>query len=339
MKKERNILMWILLVFLPPIGIAYMWIRKKNLTKRRKIIYTIVFAIWTIYIIAVNASSDTETKPQGQTEIKQETVSKETVDKTEKKVKKNSKKKTSKKSYKESSKKSSNMDLYGVDAIEVVGDLLQTPAFTAEPKTTKMTDQIALTAKANAEKLNDDQVNAIINDIKTVNHNFYTDEASMLKYMWYGYLLDYKFEDSNARSSLGQDVFQAVKNVYRGTDTLESDSTQANFSQIDKSLRKIAEESMTLGQKNALSKAYSYLDFTAFSYSGLIEQLQYEGFTPEESTFAVDNCGADWNEQSAKKAQSYMEFQSFSRDGLIEQLLYEGFTQEQAEYGVSSVGY
>lgn len=81
------------------------------------------------------------------------------------------------------------------------------------------------------------------------------------------------------------------------------------------------------------------MEFTAFSYSGLVEQLQYEGFTAEESTFAVDNCGADWNEQAAKKAQSYMEYQSFSREGLIDQLLYEGFTQEQAEYGVTAIGY
>ena len=324
MKKERNILMWILLVFLPPIGIAYMWICKKSLHQKRKIIYTIIFAIWTVYVIAVNAAGGSEIKPQGQTELKQEVTTNKAEKKTEKK---------------EESEKKSTMELYGVDAVEVTGDLLQTPAFTAEPNTSKMTDQIALTAKASAEKLSDDQVNAIINDIRSANHNFYADEASMLKYMWYGYLLDYKFEDSNARSSLGQDVCQAVKNIYRNTDTLESDATQANFRQIDKSLQRIAEESMTLGQKNALAKAHSYLEFTAFSHSGLIEQLQYEGFTPEESTFAADNCGADWSEQAAKKAQSYMEHQSFSRDGLIDQLLYEGFSQEQAEHGAASVGY
>lgn len=328
MKKERNILMWILLVFLPPIGIVYMWIRKRKLPQKRKIIYTVIFAIWTVYVIAVNASGGSEPQQQEQTDAKQETTNKKPKKKVEKKSDK-----------KEEPKKKSNMELYGVDVVEVTGDLLQTPAFTADPGTSKMVDQIALTAKANAGNLNDDQVNAIINDIRSVNHNFYTDEASMLKYMWYGYLLDYKFEDSNARSSLGQDVYQSIKNIYRNTDTLESDATQANFRQIDKSLQQIAEESMTLGQKNALAKAHSYLEFTAFSHSGLIEQLQYEGFTPEESTFAADNCGADWNEQAAKKAQSYMEHQSFSRDGLIDQLLYEGFSQEQAEHGAASVGY
>lgn len=96
---------------------------------------------------------------------------------------------------------------------------------------------------------------------------------------------------------------------------------------------------MTLGEENALEKAADYLAFTSFSYSGLISQLEYEGFTSDEATFAADNCGADWNEQAALKAQSYLDFTSFSRQGLIDQLLYEGFTQAQAEYGVSAVGY
>lgn len=99
------------------------------------------------------------------------------------------------------------------------------------------------------------------------------------------------------------------------------------------------EVTLTMGQQNALASAKSYLDFTAFSYSGLIEQLEYEGYSTEDATFAADNCGADWNEQAAKSAQSYLDFTSFSRDGLIEQLMFEGFTAEQAAYGVSAVGY
>lgn len=96
---------------------------------------------------------------------------------------------------------------------------------------------------------------------------------------------------------------------------------------------------MTMGQKNALKQAHNYLDFSAFSRSGLIDQLEFEGYSTEDATFAVDNCGADWNEQAAKKAQDYLDFSSFSRSGLIDQLEFEGFTTEQAEYGVSAVGY
>ncbi len=66
-----------------------------------------------------------------------------------------------------------------------------------------------------------------------------------------------------------------------------------------------------MGQKNALGKAESYLSFSAFSYQGLIEQLEYEQFSHEDAVYAADNCGADWNEQAAKKAESYLDFSSF----------------------------
>lgn len=95
----------------------------------------------------------------------------------------------------------------------------------------------------------------------------------------------------------------------------------------------------TLGEKNALNTAKQYLNYTAFSYKGLVEQLEFEGYTSEEAKFGADNCGADWNEQAAKCAQQYMDYTSFSRSGLIDQLEYEGFTKEQAEYGAKVVGY
>ena len=95
----------------------------------------------------------------------------------------------------------------------------------------------------------------------------------------------------------------------------------------------------TLGQKNALLKAKSYLAYSSFSYKGLIEQLEYEEFSHEEAVYGADNCGANWNEQAAKKAKSYMDYSSFSKNGLIGQLEYEGFTKEQAQYGASTVGF
>ena len=94
----------------------------------------------------------------------------------------------------------------------------------------------------------------------------------------------------------------------------------------------------TVSQRNAVAKAASYLRSSAFSRTGLIEQLEYEKFTNAESIFGVDGQNADWNVQAAKKAASYLKSSSFSRSGLIDQLLYEGFTQAQAEYGVSTTG-
>lgn len=89
-------------------------------------------------------------------------------------------------------------------------------------------------------------------------------------------------------------------------------------------------------RRNAIRSAQQYLEFSAFSRSGLIDQLEYEGFSTEDATFAVDSLNVDWNEQAAKSARQYLEYTSFSRSGLIDQLVYEGFTHAQAEYGVNA---
>jgi len=98
-------------------------------------------------------------------------------------------------------------------------------------------------------------------------------------------------------------------------------------------------DSATLSEKNAALKARDYLDYSAFSYSGLVEQLEFEGFTHEEAVYGVDRCGADWNEQAALKARDYLDYSAFSRTELIAQLEFEGFTRQQAEYGAQAVGY
>lgn len=121
--------------------------------------------------------------------------------------------------------------------------------------------------------------------------------------------------------------------------TFGLDTYSTEDSEESNSANTSTDANIPLGQQNALSSALDYLDFSSFSYTGLIEQLEYEGYTNEEATYAADNCGADWNEQAAKTAQDYLDSSSFSRQGLIDQLMYEGFTSDQAEYGVTAVGY
>lgn len=99
-----------------------------------------------------------------------------------------------------------------------------------------------------------------------------------------------------------------------------------------------AKPKLTVSQEQAISKAESYLDYTAFSRKGLVEQLKFEGFSGKDAEFAVANIKVNWNEQAAKKAQDYLDFSSFSRKGLIEQLEFDGFTASQARYGVDQVG-
>src|SRR5437588_9759121 len=56
-------------------------------------------------------------------------------------------------------------------------------------------------------------------------------------------------------------------------------------------------------QQNAVRKAKDYLDYDAFSRQGLIKQLEYDSFSAEDATYAVDSITVDWNQQAAKKAK------------------------------------
>jgi SOS response regulatory protein OraA/RecX len=94
----------------------------------------------------------------------------------------------------------------------------------------------------------------------------------------------------------------------------------------------------TSGQKNARESAESYLSYSAFSKSGLFDQLIFEEYSEQDSEYAVNTVKVDWNEQAAKSAKSYLDYSSFSRQGLIDQLVYEGFSQAEAEYGVDAAG-
>ncbi len=88
----------------------------------------------------------------------------------------------------------------------------------------------------------------------------------------------------------------------------------------------------------ALVMAKELLDGIAFSYNGLFQRLMFAGFSHEDALYAVDNCGADWNEEAVRMARSYAaQSSSITREKLIDQLKYEGFTDEQASYGADHV--
>ena len=69
----------------------------------------------------------------------------------------------------------------------------------------------------------------------------------------------------------------------------------------------------SVSQSNARRSAADYLDYSAFSRTGLIDQLKYEGFSQEDATYGVDSLNADWKAQAAESAADYLEYSSFSR--------------------------
>jgi hypothetical protein len=94
----------------------------------------------------------------------------------------------------------------------------------------------------------------------------------------------------------------------------------------------------TVNQINAKRQASTYLSFAPFSRTGLIAQLEFEGFSNSDATYGADSIKANWKEQAVKAAKNYLDLTAFSRSGLIEQLEYEGYTTEEATYGVDKTG-
>lgn len=76
-------------------------------------------------------------------------------------------------------------------------------------------------------------------------------------------------------------------------------------------------DSVSTGKKNALESAKQYLNTMAFSYSGLIDQLEFEGYSTDEATYAADNCGANWKEQAVLAAMQYLDIQHQDDDDIV----------------------
>ena len=102
-----------------------------------------------------------------------------------------------------------------------------------------------------------------------------------------------------------------------------------------------AAQASTIGQREALQAAKSYLSFGSFSRAGLIRQLTSsygEGFSRADAVWGVNHAHANWYREAVQAAKSYLSTGSFSRAGLIHQLespYGDQFTHAQAVYGVN----
>lgn len=108
-----------------------------------------------------------------------------------------------------------------------------------KPNTSEMVDKIALQAKEDAVNIDDTKVQEAVDFVKNNYSDYFKDNETMEKVMYYGYLLDYAFKDNadkKAYSELGTDAYQVVKYVYRGAETKDDDSVKSNLKQIQKDL-------------------------------------------------------------------------------------------------------
>ena len=88
-------------------------------------------------------------------------------------------------------------------------------------------------------------------------------------------------------------------------------------------------------KEKALNTAKDCIKEDAYAYSELINLLELTGYSHDEATYAVDNCGADWNKEAIEKTESILSMGDFSKEYVMGILTDEGFTDEQSEYAVS----
>ena len=99
-------------------------------------------------------------------------------------------------------------------------------------------------------------------------------------------------------------------------------------------------DSLPIEKRSAIEVAQNYLLTMPFSPSGLYDQLRFEGFSEEDSQFAIDHLIVDWDEMCYETAVSYItNVGGFSKKSLSHQLEYDGFTKKQAKKAVKRLGY
>lgn len=86
-------------------------------------------------------------------------------------------------------------------------------------------------------------------------------------------------------------------------------------------------------KREAAIRAKEYVKSFGGSYKKVKQYLESDEFTPEEVTFGVENCGADWKEEAIRAAKKYIEHNGkYSFEKMVFQLTWFDFTQEEAEH-------
>ena len=115
--------------------------------------------------------------------------------------------------------------------------------------------------------------------------------------------------------------------------------TETPEERVEREIREFR-DSLPIEKRSAIEMAQSYLLTMPFSPSGLYDQLLFEGFSEEDSQFAIDHLIVDWDEMCYETAVSYItNVGGFSKQSLIHQLEYDGFTKKQAKNAVKRLGY
>lgn len=121
-----------------------------------------------------------------------------------------------------------------------------------------------------------------------------------------------------------------------GTIDLNGSNITAQTPDQDSDTQEPSSSGDTESQQKALDRAKEYLSNLPLSHDGMVTQLEFDGYSSADATYAADNCGANWNEQAARMANQLLTTGSYTRATMIEELKSNGFTDDQAAYGADA---
>ena len=121
-----------------------------------------------------------------------------------------------------------------------------------------------------------------------------------------------------------------------GTIDLNGSNITAQTPDQDSDTQEPSSSGDTESQQKALDRAKEYLSNLPLSHDGMVTQLEFDGYSNADATYAADNCGANWNEQAARMANQLLTTGSYTRATMIEELKSNGFTDDQAAYGADA---
>ena len=112
-----------------------------------------------------------------------------------------------------------------------------------EQNTSEMVDTIAHAAKASANySSSSEKGDEALSFISALYPNYFTDNSVMEKTMYYGYYLEYAYAKNvptNLGANVGMDTYQAVKYVYRGSESTDGQHITSNLDQIKDELSQL----------------------------------------------------------------------------------------------------
>jgi hypothetical protein len=98
--------------------------------------------------------------------------------------------------------------------------------------------------------------------------------------------------DADAKTKADADAAKQAKAEADAAAKAKSDADAAAKAAADAAAKAAAEAAKgTISQQSAQRKAGDYLKFSSFSRPGLVDQLMYEGFTPEQAEYGASTTG------------------------------------------------